>query len=260
VVHAPQSALGELCSLATAALGERFVPHFATSYRELSLALETGAMGLAWMPPIPCVELEETGGGVVLAVPARKGMASYHSALVVRKGGPRTLQECAGRGVAWVDGESASGYVIPRLHLTSLGIDARTFFGKEIFAHTHTAVVDAVVEGRVVVGATFCNLDVAKRVANAGWTDPDGSNARPVDMISSAGPIPNDAIVGSTKLPLPTRAGLTRWLLELDPRAKTLFQQLLRATEFRVLAPAHYEPLKHIVRTARARGFTMRPV
>jgi len=216
-------------------------------------------MGLAWMPPIPCVELEENGGGVVLAVPARKGLASYYSALFARRGGPRTIHECEGKGVAWVDAESASGYVIPRLHLASLGIDARTFFGKEIFARTHTAVVDAVVAGRVAVGATFCNLDAAKRVTNAGWTDPDGTNARQVEMISSAGPIPNDAIVGSMKLPLPTRAALTRWLLELDPRGKALFQQLLRATEFRVLPAAHFDPLKHIVRTARVRGFTMPP-
>ncbi len=252
--------LGEICSLATAAVGEKIVPHFATSYRELAQALETGKMGLAWMPPIPAVELEENRVGVVLAVPARKGLATYHSALITRLGGPRTVKDCAGRDVAWVDAESASGYLIPRLHLASLGIDVRTFFGKEIYARTHAAVVDAVVAGRVTLGATYCNFDSSsKRVTNAGWTDPDGHNARPVEMLASAGPIPNDAIVGSAKLPLPLRASLTRFVLELQPRGKELFQQLLRATEFRVLPAAHFEPLKHIVRAARARGFSMVP-
>jgi phosphonate transport system substrate-binding protein len=260
VVHAAQSVVAELCNLATAAVGERFVPQFATSYTELAHALEVGTIGLAWMPPIPAVEIEESGVGVVLAVPARKGMATYHSALITRKGGPRDLKACEGRGVAWVDEQSASGYVIPRLHCASLGIDARTFFGKELFARTHIAVVDAVVSGRVGVGATYCNFDASgKRVTNAGWTDPDGGNPRPIEMLTSAGPIPNDAIVGSAKLPLPLRAALTRWLIGLEPRGRELFQQLLRATEFRVLPAAHFTPLKHIVRTARARGFSMVP-
>jgi phosphonate transport system substrate-binding protein len=187
-------------------------------------------------------------------------MATYHSALVTRVSGPRTLQDCAGRGIAWVDEESASGYVIPRLHCASMGIDARTFFGKEVFARTHVGVVDAVVAGRVGVGATYCNMDATgKRVLNAGWTEPDGSNARPVEILATAGPIPNDTIVGSAKLPLPLRAALTRWLVGLTPRGRELFQLLLRATEFRVLSAAHFTPLRHIVRTARARGFSMPP-
>jgi ABC-type phosphate/phosphonate transport system substrate-binding protein len=257
---APQAVLAEICELASAATGEKWVPQFAETYRELSATLGSGKTGLAWMPPIPAVDLEESGGGFVLVLPARKGQATYHSALIARKGTVKTIEDCKGKSVAWVDHESASGYVIPRIHLASLGIDVASFFSKEIFAKTHMGVVDAVVAARADVGATFCNFTPgSKIVSNAAWTDADGSNPRAVDMLTSTGAIPNDAIVGTSKLPLPLRASVTRFLIELSPRGKQLFEQLLRATEFRVSRPGHFEPLKHMVRMARVRGFTIPP-
>jgi len=259
-VAAPQAVLAEICSLASAATGETFVPLFAESYRELAAALASGKAGLAWMPPIPAVDIEESGAGAVLALPARKGSATYHAALIARRGGARTIQEYAGKRVAWVDAESASGYVIPRLHLASLGVDPTSFFGSETFVKTHMAVVEAVLAGRADVGATYCNFEAGtKNVSNAGWTDADGSNARAVEVLTTAGPIPNDAIVGSSKLPLPTRAAVTRFLLEVSAREKQLFEQLLRATEFRVSRAGHFEPLKHMVRIARVRGMSIPP-
>ncbi len=260
MMAAPQAVVAEICELASTATGEKFIPQFAASYRDLATTLQNGKTGLAWMPPIPAVELEDSGAAFVLALPARKGQATYHSALITRKGAAKTIDECKGKSVAWVDRESASGYVIPRLHLASLGIDVGTFFSKEIFAKTHMGVVDAVVAGRVDVGATYCNFDPgSKNVSNAGWTDTDGGNARSVEMLTSTGAIPNDAIVGTSKLPLPLRASVTRFLLELSPRGKELFEQLLRATEFRMSRPGHFEPLKHMVRVARVRGYSIPP-
>lgn len=257
---APQAVIAEICDLATVATGEKFVPQFAESYRDLAATLKSGKTGLAWMPPIPAVELEDNGAAFVLALPARKGQATYHSALITRKGAAKSLEECKGRSIVWVDQESASGYVIPRLHLASLGIDAGTFFSREIFAKTHMGVVDAVLAGRADVGATYCNFEPgSKNLANAAWTDFDGNNARAIEMLSSTGAIPNDAIVGTSKLPLPLRASVTRFLLELSPRGKQLFEQFLRATEFRVSRPGHFEPLKHMVRMARVRGYSIPP-
>lgn len=252
--------LGELCSFASEVTGERFAPRFVANYRELAAGLEDGTIGLAWMPPIPAVEMEDKGAGTVVALPARKSGVSYYSAFVVRRGGPRTLRECEGRRAAWVDAESASGYVIPRLHLAAQGIDVQTFFGHEVFAGSHAAVVEAVSTGRVDVGATFCNIEPGTgRLLNAAWTELDGRCVRPIEMIAHTGAIPNDAIVASSKLTLPVRASLTRWLLQLGARERDLFEKLLRAIEFRVISPAHFDPLKHMIRAARARGYTIPP-
>jgi ABC-type phosphate/phosphonate transport system substrate-binding protein len=212
------------------------------------------------MPPIPAVELEEAGAGVVLVLPARKGSATYHSALIARKGAGKKIEDFRGKSVAWVDRASAAGYVIPRLHLAALGFDVASFFSKDIFAKTHMGVVDAILAGRAELGATYCNFAPGgTHVSNASWTDLDGNNARAVELIATTGAIPNDAIVGSAKLPLPVRAAITRFLIDLSPRGKQLFDQLLQASEFRVSRPGHFEPLKHMVRVARVRGVSIPP-
>ncbi|CAN5227537.1 hypothetical protein BH09MYX1_BH09MYX1_49760 [soil metagenome] len=259
-INAPDVILAELCIYASKATGEKFIPHIAPNYRDLAERLENGSMGLAWLPPILAVELEDKGTVAVVALPIRKGMVSYHCAFITRKGGPRTLAECAGKSVAWIDRESASGYVIPRLHLAAQGFDVGTFFQKESFLGTHPAVIDAVLAGRADVGVTFCNFDpVTKQILNAGWTEADGQSHRPVQLIETAGPIPNDAIVVSTKLSPTLRSSLTRWLLQINPAEKELFQRLVRASEFRVTPQSHFEPLRHMIRTARVRGFSLPP-
>lgn len=259
-ITAPDVILAELCIYASKASGEKFVPHIAPNYRDLADGLERATIGMAWLPPILAVELEDKGSAAVIALPSRKGMASYHTAFITRRGGPTKLVDCAKRSVAWVDRESASGYTIPRLHLSALGFDINTFFSRESFVGTHPAVVDAVIAGRADFGVTFCNMDpITKTILNAGWTEADGQSARPVQVIETAGPIPNDAIVASTKLSPGVRASLTRWLLDINVAEKELFQRLVRASEFKVIPQAHFEPLKHMVRIARARGYSMPP-
>lgn len=259
-IHAPDVILAELCSYASKAVGEKFVPHIAPNYRDLTDRLYRGKLGLAWLPPILTIEADENGAALPLVLPARKGMASYYAAFITRKGGPKTLGDCKGRSVVWVDRESASGYVIPRLHISSLGYDVNTFFSRESFVGDHLAVVDTVLAGRADFGVTFCNMEPGtKKIVTGGWTQADGRTERPIHVIEVAGPIPNDSIVASTHLSPALRASLARWLLGVSPAEKELFQRLFRATGFRVIPEGHFEPLRHMLRKARVRGFSVPP-
>src|SRR4051794_14105571 len=114
-VSAAQALLKELCEIASNVTGTVFYAHHALSYRELADSLEHGDLGIAWMPPIPAIELEDKGIASPLALPFRRGGSTYHSAFIVRRGGPKTLAELQGRRVAWVDRESAAGYLVPRV-------------------------------------------------------------------------------------------------------------------------------------------------
>ncbi len=255
-VTAIQQRFGELCEILSRKVGCHFYPHHAVSYRDLIEATDRGDLGLAWMPPIGAIELSERGKLAPLVIPSRGGCTSFHSALIVRRGGPKSITELKGYRAAWVEKESAAGYVVPRMHLATKGIDPNHYFSQELVLHSHFAVVDAVVSGRVDVGATFCSLDpITKRVITAGWTAPDGTNLRPVDVLATFGPIPNDAVAAATKLPADVRARVTRFFLELESRERALLNDLVHATTFRVCAPAHFEPLRHIIRAARARGY-----
>jgi phosphonate transport system substrate-binding protein len=248
--------LKELCEIVSNATGATFTPHHAASYRDLARDVRSGAVGLAWMPPIPAIVLEEDGAGTPLALSWRQESASYYSALVTRDGRAKTIADLRGMRVAWVDKESAAGYLVPRMHIASLGHDARTFFTQETFARSHLAVMDAVVSGAADVGATFCTLEPgSKKVVTAGWTAADGSKIRDVDPVVTVGPIPNDVIVASTQVPASVRSSLTRWLLAPDARSRDLIGELFQVRSFRMASKAHFDELRHLLRAARARGY-----
>lgn len=248
----------DLCRRLGEATGLKFRPVVASGHRDLADAVEVGDCGVAWLPPIISVELETRGVCSVLAIPARNGTTSYHSALVVRPGGPKTIAELKGRRAVWVERDSAAGYIVPRASLASQGIDVLRFFAREIFVHSHTGVIDAIVAGEADVGATYCHVSGGKAVRGA-WLDDNGRALKPIEVLATFGPIPNDALVGSNELDATTRSALTRALLTPPPGLKELFAKLLGSGDFRVPQAAHYDSLKHTLRAARARGHDANP-
>lgn len=281
--RAGRTVFEELCELISEAAGVRFRPLVAMSHKELAIGIEEGDVGLAWLPPLPSIELEARRLTSVLAIPARNGLTTYHSALIVRRGGPRTVVDLRNRRAVWVQRDSAAGYLVPRMHLAGQGIDVLRYFSRELFVHSHPAVVDAVVNGDADVGATYCHVEnrgstpslstppssgsttpspgsmspassSEQKVIRGPWMDDDGRSLRPIDVLATFGPIPNDALVGSNELSAPARSSIARFLLDPPPRVRDLFSRLLGASDFRVPAPAHYDPLRHMMRTARARG------
>ncbi len=255
-----QGPFEELCTLASAAAGVRFTPVVAASYAELTASILDGEVGLAWLPPVPTIDLETRGTTTVLAIPARRGSTTYHAAFIVRRGGPKTLAELRGRRAAWVQRDSAAGYLVPRMHLAAQGFDVLRFFARELFVHSHAGVIDAVLSGEADVGATFCSVDTSTgKVLQSAWQDEHGQSIRPVEVLATMGPIPNDALVAAAELPANARSALTRWLLTLNGRAKHLFEGMVGSGEFRVPAANHYEMLRHALRAAHARGHDALP-
>jgi ABC-type phosphate/phosphonate transport system substrate-binding protein len=250
----------ELCALLGDATQLRFRPYVATGHRDLAEAIEDGEVGLACLPPIMSIELDARRVASVLAIPARNGITTYSAALVVRPGGPRSIAELKGRRAVWVQRDSAAGYIVPRMSLASQGIDVLRYFAREIFVHSHPGVIESIVSGDADVGATYCHVDAAtNKVIRGAWLDDTGRSLRPIEVLATFGPIPNDALVGSNDLSATARASLTRSLLDPEPRIKELFGKLLGSGDFRVPSAAHYDSLKHTLRAARARGHDAAP-
>lgn len=255
--HASLGQMAELCDLLSRAVGAVFYPHHALSYRELASGLERGELGLAWTPPVTAIEILDLKLATLLVTPVRRGSTLYHSAMLVRPGGPATVAELKGKRVAWVDRESAAGHLVPKMHLATLGCDPGSFFAQEIFAGSHIGVVEALVSGRVDGCATFCKLDGGGRPVQGGWTGSDGKAIRPVEVLVTIGPVPNDAIMASSTLDAELRSRILRWFLDPPaPRAKQLLADLVRAESCLAVGPAHYEPLRRLMQQSAARGIT----
>jgi phosphate/phosphite/phosphonate ABC transporter binding protein len=256
--HASLGQMAELCDLLSKDVGTVFYPHHALSYRELASGLERAELGLAWAPPITAIEILDAKLATLLVTPVRRGSTLYHSALIVRADGPATIAELRGKRVAWVDRESATGHLVPKMHLATLGHDPQNFFSNEIFAGSHVGAVEALAAGRVDVSATFCKLDGGGKPVSGGWTTGEGKPVagRRVEVVATMGPIPNDAIVASPSLEPELQARILRWFLDPAPRAKQILAELVRAESCLAVTPSHYEPLRRLMQQSAARGVT----
>lgn len=252
----------ELCRAGSKAIGFEIVPRQASSYDALR-ELVRKELALAWTPPLPGAQMVSDGDVEPLVVPIRNGAASFASAFVVKAGAgaraedwptKRALAALSGKRVAWVDPKSASGCVLPKLHLASHGFDPAKFFASEEFVGTHLAALDAVTSGRVDVTATFCRV-AQGRVMNGGWLRADGRSIRNVEVAATTRQVPNDAIIVAKGAGATARAALLRWFLSPDDVSRPLLLELMTTHAFRTAEPGHFAPLAALLHSARAAGY-----
>ncbi len=214
------------------------------TYASLFDAVDWGACDAAWAPPLVALDLESARSARTIAAIDRGFGTAYHSALVTRRdGGVTSLGDLGRARVGWVAKQSAAGYVVPRLHLASLGFDLSACFGDERFFASHAGAARALAAGTVDVIATYATFDpAAGRV-----TPPDlGCAAR---VLAAAGPIPSDVVVARPTVSDALASALARGLASLAWQAA----DDAGATSVRRFVPAtsqHLAPLRRL----RARG------
>jgi eukaryotic-like serine/threonine-protein kinase len=181
-------------------------------YQMLVEAVGEGEVDFAWMPPLSFVRAADNGAGVV-ALAQRYGRPTYESAIVVRADSPLVqLADLAGKSIAFVDRDSAGGYLFAvDLIASALGRPADVL-SEQHFQGSHKAVCDAVGRGWVDAGVTYVVRDAADQIVNSGWLDLAG-DAVALRVLATTAPIPCDAIAH--------RAGLAPGLVERLARALT---------------------------------------
>jgi phosphonate transport system substrate-binding protein len=240
--------LDQFCRSLASATGMQVTAHGLWHYHHLLEALAGGELDLVWLPPILALRATGTGRVIPIALPVRHGVSTYSTALFARPDSRvRTLEDLKGVRAAWVDRQSASGYLVVRALLRSRGVDLDAAFSDEKFLGTHDGVAQAVLSGEVDVGATFVYLDPDASAGGsfptrAGWGD-----AR-VHMVCFAGSIPSDVIGANKRL-----AERTRWMIQralVDGAHKDLrraARDLLGAESFVAPSNEHLESLVTIL-------------
>ncbi|MCA9618740.1 MAG: PhnD/SsuA/transferrin family substrate-binding protein [Myxococcales bacterium] len=238
--------LEQLCLALGDATGIQVSPSGVVSYQRLVEQLAAREVDLVWLPPVPALRATAAGHLRPIALPIRNGESSYRTALFTRPDSPIVEpRDLVGRRAAWVDPESAAGYLIIAAHLGSLGLDPLATFADQHFLGSHDAVAAAVREGRADVGATFAYQDDKGRIRRAGW----GSDR--VRVICQAGPIPNDMLAA--------RVGLSDLLVRMVQSAlvdvqnaelREAARSLLAAEGFAVPDPEHLAPLRRLLSSA----------
>ena len=212
--------LVEFCRCLSEASGMKVTPHGMWHYHHLLDALAATQLDLVWLPPI--LALRATGSGVCrpIALPVRHGVSTYSTALFTRPDSQiRTIEDLKGVRAAWVDRQSASGYLIIRALLRSKGVALDAAFAENTFLGAHDAVARAVLDGDADVGATFVYLDPDSSTGvafpkSAGW-----GKAR-VHTICYAGSIPSDVIAVGKHLDDTTRSLVQKVLVDAPEHAE----------------------------------------
>lgn len=255
-----RQALVELCRVLGDAVGLDVAPMRVASYGALERAILEGRASFGWFPPVVLARLELSGRVLPIAQCVRGGSASYHACLFVQASSPiQRVEDVKGARAVWVDRSSAAGYVFPRLLLAANGVDPTAAFTSETFAQSHAEVVRAVVEGNADVGATFATLGADGNVLRGGWTDPDGSNPRPIRVLATFGPIPNDAMAVSTALSGDVRAALARAAIHATgtPQLRSAIRHLFGAESLAPVAEETYAELRGLVARALKAGVVL---
>jgi phosphonate transport system substrate-binding protein len=254
-----RAALDALCAAIAKLIDVEVRGEVPDAYADLAAALETDRVQYAWMSPALMVLASERIRLQPLLSAVRNDRTEYCSALFVDARSPaRTIEALAGKTVAWIDHASASGYLVPRLHLAARGIDPGALFGRELFVRSHAEVARAVFDGRADVGATWAALpEPGQPVQRAGFCD--AAPARTARVLEWTQPIPNDVIAGHGLISKAEHRIFSNAILTLAERAdgRRLLQAAFHSERFMTTPRNALKPLSALVELARNRGLLM---
>ncbi|EYF05941.1 phosphonate ABC transporter, periplasmic phosphonate-binding protein [Chondromyces apiculatus DSM 436] len=242
---APQrgAALDAFCAALADDTAYPVLTHDLADYGDLIDAMHASDVDIAWLPPVLALRATSRGRAIPIALPVRGGTAFYSTALFTHPGSRiRDLTQLHGARAAWVDQQSAAGYLVIRASLRQRGIDLENLFASETFYGSHTAVGKAVLEGRADVGASFVHLDPRRsRPRRSGWGDAQ------VRMLATAGPIPNDMIAATIRTPIDKIRAVQKALLQPSDELRAAASALLGAEGFIEANSEHLAPIQDLL-------------
>jgi len=182
-------------------------PNVGTDFAAVREAMGAGQAHIGWLNTFNYVLAAEKYGVEAHLVTERYGSTSYAGQINVRAdGGITALEDLKGKVMCWVDPNSTSGYIIPRIMLQANGIDPDNDFAQTVEAGSHDSVITAVYNGDCDAGATF---DDARD--NVEEDFPDVKDV--VVVLATTADIPNDSVSFIKDFPEDTRQQIVDALL-----------------------------------------------
>lgn len=222
----------------------------ATDYTALIEALRSGRIDFAFLPPFSFVKAEEVAGAKVLMKSVRKGQSVFYSGIIVRADkGFNKIEDLKGKNIAWVDPASSSGFIVPKAALmTKKKLDPDKFFGKQVYAGSHDALVLSVLNGTVDAGATFVNDTKGE---DGAWHQflKTPEDRKKIKMIFVSDPIPGDTMATTEKFNKEHKDIVTKTVKILadmgkNDEGKAILKALYRIDSMIPATSKEYQPLR----------------
>jgi len=185
-----------------------------SDYDSLGRSLLKGTIDVGWFSPFAYVSAKDKGEITPLVTTVVNKNASYHGYIIARKDKAfQSIDSLQGKRFAFVDKQSASGYVYPKAMLLEQGKVPETFFSETVFLGSHNRVIDAVLDGTVDAGATYSEaVETAKEY---------GLAVHNLVILKQTDAIPKDVIAGRPGLDEQLLASLKQVFIETTDRTST---------------------------------------
>ena len=162
-------------------------------YNSLGEQIKKGTIDGGWFSPFAYITAAELTPLVPVATPLINGKDYYNGFIIARNdSGISSLDNLPGRTFAYVDKNSASGYLYARHSIKEAGYDPESIFSSVSFAGSHDQVILGVINGDFDAGATY--NEAFEKMQHSGA---DMSN---INIISTTGNIQKDAIAFSKNM------------------------------------------------------------
>ena len=200
----------QLAEMITEKTGLEVVANVGTDFAAVREAMGAGQAHIGWLNTFNYVLANEKYGVDVGLVTQRFGLTYYTGQLNVRAdSGITSLEDLKGKVMCWVDPNSTSGYIIPRIMLAANGIDPDADFANTVEAGSHNNVITAVYNGDCDVGASY---DDARSSIEEDF--PDVKDV--VVVLATTTEIPNDTVAFTEDFPADMREEIVNALLDIS--------------------------------------------
>ena len=163
--------------------------------------------------------------------------------------GIKSFADLKGKTFCFVDPNSTSGYIVPRIILKANGIDPDTDFKATQNAGSHPNVAIAVYKGDCDAGVTFINV-LTDSATNLVATYPD--IATKVSVFADTDRIPNDGMQFIKSLDPKFQAVIVEGMLAMaqDPGGKAVLKSLYNYDSFQKVDPTFYNDFAAVLKKA----------
>ncbi len=200
---------------------------------------------------------EKYGAEAKLTV-LRHGVDTYQSQFIVNAGSSiKTIEDLAGKKIAFVEPASTSGYLLPMKTLKEKGIVPK----ETVFAGKHDNVVSMVYQGQVDAGATFYSapakdekgveqIEDARRLVKTQYPDIE----QKVIILSLSESIKNDPVVFRKDMPEEMKTKIIDAMISFvsTKEGQDAFKAIYGITEVKKATDADYDSARAMLRAAGA--------